>query len=241
MLFVHGAANDHSVWALQSRYFAHHGCNALAVDLPAHGRSGGQARTSVEALADWLAALLDALEVDRAVAVGHSMGALAVLALAARQPVRVRGLALLGPSAPMPVSTALLDAAQAGDHLAYELMTGWTFSPASQLGGNRQPGVWMTGNALRLMERSRPGVLHADLLACDRYADGLAAARAVRCPVLLAFARRDLMVPPKNAKPLQDALPDAQTVMIADCGHNMMTEAPDRVLDALRAFVGALP
>jgi pimeloyl-ACP methyl ester carboxylesterase len=34
ILFVHGAANDHGVWALQSRYFAHHGANVLAVDLP---------------------------------------------------------------------------------------------------------------------------------------------------------------------------------------------------------------
>ena len=43
VVFVHGAANDHSVWALQSRYFAHHGCNVLAVDLPGHGRSAGPA------------------------------------------------------------------------------------------------------------------------------------------------------------------------------------------------------
>ena len=41
------------------------------------------------------------------------------------------------------------------------------------------PGVWMTGNAMRLMERTPPGVLHADLAACHAYAGGLAAAR--RC------------------------------------------------------------
>ena len=41
VLFVHGAANDHMVWALQSRYFAHHGWNVLAPDLPGHGRSAG--------------------------------------------------------------------------------------------------------------------------------------------------------------------------------------------------------
>ena len=31
VMFIHGAANDHSVWALQSRYFAYHGCNVLAI------------------------------------------------------------------------------------------------------------------------------------------------------------------------------------------------------------------
>jgi pimeloyl-ACP methyl ester carboxylesterase len=50
IVFVHGAANDHSVWALQSRYFAHHGHGVLAVDLPGHGRSGGPALATVEAI-----------------------------------------------------------------------------------------------------------------------------------------------------------------------------------------------
>src|SRR5689334_22210946 len=52
VVFVHGAANDHSVFALQSRYFAYHGRNVYAVDLPGHSRSNGAALTSVEALAD---------------------------------------------------------------------------------------------------------------------------------------------------------------------------------------------
>jgi pimeloyl-ACP methyl ester carboxylesterase len=239
-VFVHGAANDHSVWGLQARYFAHHGNNALAVDLPAHGKSGGTARTSIESIADWLAALLDALDVDRAVWVGHSMGALAVLELAGRHPQRARALALLGPATPMLVSDALLDAARAGDHLAYELMTSWTFSATSHLGGNRQPGIWMTNVALRLMERSRPGMLHADLAACHRYENGLAAAKTIRCPVLLVFGQRDLMVPSKNAGPLRDALPGKKVVTIPECGHSMMAEAPDVVLDALREFIASL-
>ncbi|HEY2862122.1 MAG TPA: alpha/beta fold hydrolase [Casimicrobiaceae bacterium] len=238
ILFVHGAANDHSVWALQARYFAHHGSNAMAVDLPGHGRSGGSVRASIPAIADWLTALLDGLGIDRAVLVGHSMGALASLDMAARQPARVRALALLGPAAPMAVSDVLLDAAKAGDPLAYELMTGWSLSPRSHLGGNRQPGIWMTNSALRLMERSRPGVLHADLAACHGYADGLAAASATRCPVLLIFGQRDQMVPPKSAGPLLDALRGKRVVTLPECGHGMMAEAPDLVLDALREFIG---
>lgn len=241
ILFVHGAANDHSVWALQARYFAHHDHNALAVDLPAHGRSGGSVLPSIPAIADWLAALLDGLDVDRVVLVGHSMGALASLDMAARHPARVRALALLGPAAPMAVSDALLDAARSDAPLACELMTGWTLSPRSHLGGNRQPGLWMTASALRLLERSRPGVLHADLAACHGYAGGLAAARAIGCPVLLLFGQRDQMVPPRNAGPLLDALAAKRVVTIPDCGHSMMAEAPDLVLDALREFIGSAP
>ncbi|MGH8799160.1 MAG: alpha/beta fold hydrolase [Casimicrobiaceae bacterium] len=237
IVFVHGAANDHSVWALPARYFAHHGSNALAVDLPGHGKSGGKALTSIEAITDWLAALLDALGVGRAALVGHSMGALASLDAAAHHPARVGALALLGPAAPMPVSDALLDAARAGDHLACELMTGWTLSAGSHLGGSRQPGIWMAANALRLIERSGQDVLHADLEACHRYAGGLAAAATVGCPTLVIFGQRDQMVPPKSAGPLLAALADERVVTIPECGHSMMAEAPDAVLDALREFL----
>lgn len=235
--FVHGAANDHSVWALQSRYFAHHGRNVLAVDLPGHGRSEGASLSSVAAIADWLIDVLDAVKVETASLVGHSLGSLAVLDAASRHPTRVERIALLGPSVPMPVSGALLDAAKSDDHAAFEMINSWSFSPADQLGGNRMPGVWMTGNSIRLMERSRPGALYADLAACNGYADGLSAADKIRCPALLIIGERDQMTLPKHARALVAALSDQRVVMIPDCGHSLMTEAPDAVLDVLRDFL----
>ena len=237
ILFVHGAAGDHSVWALQSRYFAHHWRNVLAVDLPGHGRSEGAPLASVAEIADWLVALLDGLAIEGAALVGHSLGALAVLDAAGRNAKRVERIALLGPSVPMPVSDALLDAAKRNDHAAFEMINGWSFSAADQLGGNPLPGVWMTGNSMRLMERSRPGALYTDLVACNAYADGLAAATKVRCPALLILGQSDQMTLPKNARALIDALSDKRVLTIPACGHSMMTEAPDAVLDALRGFL----
>jgi pimeloyl-ACP methyl ester carboxylesterase len=234
---VHGAANDHGVFALQSRYFAWHGMNAVAIDLPAHGRSQGEALPSIEAIADWLRDVLDALHVDRAYLVGHSMGSLAVLECAARQPSRVARLALLGASAPMPVSDDLLAAARQNDHVAYELINGWSFGPASRLASNPWPGTWMLGNAMRLMERTREGVLAIDLEACNRYANGVAAAAAVAWPTLAIVGARDMMAPPRNAKPLIAALRDARLVTRPDTGHALMAERPDEVLDALREFL----
>jgi pimeloyl-ACP methyl ester carboxylesterase len=237
IVFVHGAAHDHSEWALQSRYFAHHGCNVLAVDLPEHGRSGGAALATVEAIADWIPQVLDAANVAQAALVGHSLGSLATLDCAARYPDRVTKVALLGPAVPMLVSDELLAAALADVHLAYEMITGWSYSVGKQLGGNAIPGMWMTGNAMRLMERLRPGVLHVDLLACQSYAGGLGAAAAVRCPVLAILGARDLMTPVKGAQALLAALADQRAVTLPDTGHAMMAEQPDAVLDALRAFL----
>jgi pimeloyl-ACP methyl ester carboxylesterase len=237
IVFVHGAANDHGVWALQSRYFAHHARNVFAIDLPGHGRSGGEARSSVEEIGGWLIALLDALAIGRCAMVGHSLGSLAVLDMAARAPDRISGVALLGPSVPMPVADVLLDAARRDDHVAFELINGWSFSAAHQLGGSEQPGVWMAGSAMRLLERSRPGALYRDLVACRDYRGGIQAGGKVRCPALLILGERDLMAPPSNARLLGEALVDKRTVTLAGCGHSLMAEAPGAVLDALRDFL----
>lgn len=236
VVFVHGGEHDHSVWALQSRHLAWHGRSVLAVDLPGHGRSTGAALPTVEALADWVAALLDAAGVDAATLVGHSLGALVALRAAAWHPARVTRIALLGPAMPMTVSDSLLELTQADDPRALALITGWSYSAAAQLGGSPVPGMWMTGTARRLMERMSPGVLHTDLLACHRCADGLVAAARVRCPALLILGSRDIMAPPRNAQALIAALSQQQTVTLAGCGHALMAEAPDAVREALARF-----
>jgi len=237
VVFVHGAANDHSVWALQSRYFAWHGYNVLAVDLPGHGRSAGAPLATIDALADWIAALVAAAARGRATLVGHSMGSLAVLECAARHPACVERIALLGPAAPMIVSEALLDAARDDTQLAYEMINAWSFSAHGTLGANPSPGMSMTGGAMRLMQRARPMALHNDLRACHAYAGGLAAAAACSVPALVIRGARDLMAPVKATLPLIEALRDPQVVTLPDAGHALMAEAPDAVLDALAAFL----
>jgi pimeloyl-ACP methyl ester carboxylesterase len=237
VVFVHGSANDHSVFALQSRYVAYHGRNVFAVDLPGHGNSEGDPLRSVEALADWLIAFLDAAEVKEASFVGHSLGSLAVLEAAARHPERVSRIALLGTAVPMIVSDQLLAGAAANDHVAFELINGWSFGAKHLLGGNPWPGVWMTGNAMRLMERARSNVLHADLVACRDYANGLRAAAAVQCPSLVVLGARDIMAPSKATRELTATLEDVRVVTLIDCGHSMMSEQPDAVLDVLRQFL----
>src|SRR4029079_6354950 len=104
IVFVHGAALDHSVCQWQSRYFAHHGFTVLAVDLPAHGRSPGLARTSMEAMADWAALFIEAAGLERARVVGASMGSLVTLAVALRHRQRVDRLALVATALPMVVN-----------------------------------------------------------------------------------------------------------------------------------------
>src|SRR5262245_9076349 len=108
VVFVHGAGMDHTVWTLQTRWFAHHGRSALAVDLPGHGRSAGAPLGAIAAQADWLLRFLDAAGLESAALVGHSMGALACLEAASRAPQRIWALALLAAAPELKVHPELL-------------------------------------------------------------------------------------------------------------------------------------
>ena len=227
---------DHTVWALQARYFAHHGRSVLAVDLPGHGRSAGPALQSIAAMADWLDAFLQAAGIATAALAGHSMGALIALEAAARFPARVRAMALLGAAPCMPVHPDLLAAAAANEHLAYDLVTSWGHGATGHVGGNLAPGLWLMGGGERLLERTAPGVLHADLAACNAY-DGTQAAARVACPALLVIGVADRMTPAKGGRKLAGAITGARAVEIAGCGHMMMLEKPDETLDALRTML----
>lgn len=239
IVFVHGGALDHSVWILQSRYLAHHGYGVLAVDLPGHGRSGGAPLASIEDMADWLVALLDAAQVGAAALVGHSMGSLAALECAARYPQRVGRIALIGTAFPMKVSPDLLEAARSDEAQAQRMINVWSHAAYAHYPGNPGPGSWVSGASLRLMQRQKRGTLYADFAACNAYAAGSERAARVNCPALLLLGARDAMTPARSGRELAKALPQATVRTLNDSGHNLMGEKPDDILDALVEFLRA--
>ena len=238
VVFIHGAQNDHSVWILQTRHFAHHGFNVLALDLPGHGRSKGAAKTTVEAMAVWLLALLDAVRVPAAMLVGHSMGSLVALAASHQAPERVSKLAMLGTTYPMRVSAALLETAHNDEPAAIDMVNIWSHSMRAQNPACALAGVSTMGSARRLMQRmsaiNPQQLFHTDFSACNAYANGEAAAHAVACPALFIFGSPDMMTPARSPRLRATAIGHAQVVHV-DAGHSLMTEQPDAVLDALFA------
>jgi pimeloyl-ACP methyl ester carboxylesterase len=237
VLFIHGTGQDHTIWVLPTRYFARHDRNVLAVDLPGHGRSGGEPLETIEAMADWVIDVLDAVGLSTAAVVGHSLGSLVVIAAAARHPQRVRTIVLVGTTVPMPVSGFLLDSAKKDKHEAIEMLNFWGYSKSAQLGGNATPGNWMLGGGVRLMEQAKPGVIHVDLNACNEYIEGLKHANEVKCPALLILGERDMLTPVRSAMKVADALPDAEKVVLEGSGHALLAERPDPVLDQLIRMV----
>ncbi|NUZ07775.1 alpha/beta fold hydrolase [Piscinibacter koreensis] len=235
--FIHGALNDHSVWTLLARWFAHHGHGVLAVDLPGHGRSHGPALESVEAMADWLLGVLDAVGASRASLVGHSMGSLIALEAAARAPQRARHLVMIATAVPMTVSPMLLEMAANDPPAAIASVNAWSHSTHAAKPSHPGPGSWLHGGNAALMHRMQAkdpssNLFLTDFRACNAYAGGLAAAERIECPATIVIGARDQMTPPRSARAVAEALRVApQTI---DAGHALMTEGSEALLGVLR-------
>jgi len=237
VVFVHGAMGDHSAFTLLARWFAHHGWGVLAPDLPSHMRSAGPALASVEAIADWLIALLDTAGVRRAALAGHSMGSLAALEAASRAPDRVTRLVMLGTAVPMPVPQALLDLGRSDTLAAIDRVVMFSHSSLAAKPSYPGPGVWLRGGARALMRQvlahgRDPLLFFNDFAACNAYERGLDAAARVRCPAHLVLGELDQMTQPKGSAAVAAAL--KATVHRVPAGHFLMQECPDAVLNAVR-------
>ena len=249
VVFIHGVLNDHSVWILQSRHLANHGWNVLAVDLPGHCRSEGEAPATVEAAADFIAALLDASGVKQAALVGHSWGSLIALEAAAGLKNRTTHLALVGTAFPMKVSQVLLDAALNDPAKGIEMINVFSRStlcaPPSALG----PGTWVFGSNSALNRRvlasnTAVNVFHRGFVACNAYANGDEAITQITCPVLFLLGSQDQMTQAAAAQGLiakaKAAGKQVQTIYLP-VGHHQMTEAPEATLSALKGFLNSDP
>jgi pimeloyl-ACP methyl ester carboxylesterase len=225
------------VWTLLARWAAHHGWSVLALDLPAHGRSEGPPLDSVESLADWVVALLDAADVQRAALVGHSLGSLIALEAASRSPGRVERLVMIGTAYPMKVSDALFSTAETDPHRAIDMVNAFSFSSTAAKPSYPGPGMWLHGSNRVLMRRVQQACTSTNLFlhdfgVCDRYANGMAAAARVACPVRFVLGERDQMTSSKGTQAFADAL--QAEVLALPGGHSLMQELPDGVLNALR-------
>ena len=244
LIFIHGVLNDHSVWILQTRYLAHHGFNVLAVDLPGHGRSAGEAPASVEAAADFIEALMDAAGLPQAALIGHSWGSLIALETAARLKDRITHAALVGTAFPMKVSPALIEASLNEPMKALQMVNVFSratlAAPPSALG----PGTWVYGASMALGKRvlasnTQVNIFHRGFVACDSYQRGLEAMTQVTCPVLFVLGALDQMTPARAAKSLIDqakASGKKHEVITVPMGHHQMSESPEETLNALKAF-----
>ena len=247
-VLIHGAGNDSTVWALQSRSLAQHGWNVAAIDLPGHGQSVD--RPEVESI-DQLARLVadfcreaPALTVDEdpleIALVGHSMGACVGLTLAANAswltPHSLRKLVLVGAGSAMPVNPSLLEATLERPLEAHRFIAAFGYGTPAQLGGAEVPGVWNLGAAFALLDRTPKQVLYRDFAACSAWqSEDLVS--EVSCPTLVVSGALDKMTPARSGAALSQSIEGARYEVIPAVGHMIQAEAPTALRGLLLEFL----
>jgi len=202
--------------------------NRYAVDLPGHGRSGGEGRTSIDGYAEVILRLLDALDLDKASLVGHSMGGAISQYLALEHPARVDRLVLVGTGARLRVLPSLLEMMLAHFPLTAEMMLSWAYSSDSSpelLDLARQEWV-----------ENDPQVVHDDFAACDVF-DVMGRLGEIRCPALVLCGEDDKLTPVKYAHYLRDNIQGASLAIVPRAGHMVMMEQPELTNRAIEEFL----
>jgi pyruvate dehydrogenase E2 component (dihydrolipoamide acetyltransferase) len=237
VLFVHGFGGDLDNWLFNLDALAEQ-APVIALDLPGHGQSTIRLPgASVAALADFVAHFLDAIDVERVHAVGHSMGGAVVSQLALAHPLRVVSLALIAPAG-----------------LGAEVNAGYTEGFAKASSRRDLKGVLellfadpalvsrqMLDDVLRY--KRLDGVeallleLHAGLFAGGRQAEqpGLELESTGK-PVLVVWGQEDRIVPADHAA---NAPVGAAVERFAGAGHMVQMERASEVNRLLRQHVGA--
>jgi len=229
LVLIHGAGGMHLYWPPEIRRLR--GYCVYAIDLPGHGKSDiCDGQQTIGDYARYLVQWLEAIQIRRAVFVGHSMGSAIALALAIHHPEYVVGLGLLGAGARLRVNPELLNYASdlTTFFKATDLMVACSFSPCAP--------PRLVELASKRMEEVRQSVLYGDLLACDRF-DVMDQLGAIQQNTLIVCGADDQMTPARYAQYLSSSIPNARLTVIPNAGHMVMLEQPYLVANSLRSFL----
>ena len=228
-VLIHGAGGSHLHWPASLRRIP--GAAVHAIDLPGHGRSEGAGRQCVEDYAAVVLGFLDALGLQRAILIGHSMGGAIAQTVALSAPQRVAGLVLIGTGARLRVAPAILSGLEQDFDQTVRLLSEWIWGPGTE------PALVAEGRRQMLAVGS--AVLLGDFLACDRF-DVREQVGGIVAPTLAITGSEDRMTPPRFGRWLTDHIPGARFVLVEGAGHMAALERPEEVAAAVQDWLGKL-
>jgi pimeloyl-ACP methyl ester carboxylesterase len=230
LVCVHGAGSSSVVWMEVVRRLSPQR-RVIAPDLPGHGQSDrwhAPDDVSIAMYRDAVGTVCAQLKVERAILIGHSMGALVALDAAAAWPERVAGLILVNGGVRLPVAPEV-----------FVKLTG----DFTRFGKWLARVVWSPATPRDVVERwgtvaftADQEITLADFRSVERY-DGAVTATRVRTPTLVLGGEDDLMTPPKLTRELAAAITGARAVVVPGAGHMIVQEQPERFFAEVESFL----
>jgi pimeloyl-ACP methyl ester carboxylesterase len=226
LVLVHGAGGSRLHWPAELRRLPR--ASVYTLDLPGHGRSQGQGCDAIKDYAEAVVAFVDAVQIERATFVGHSMGGAVALTLALDFASRVAGLVLTATGARLRVAPAILEGIHSNFAETVELITRFAWSPEAP--------QTLTELGRQALRETGPDVLLGDFSACDHF-DAMERLGEIKAPTLVVSGSADHLTPIKYARFLADHITDANLAVVEGAGHMVMLEQPEEVTKAIQEFL----
>jgi 3-oxoadipate enol-lactonase len=241
LLFLHGIGGDAECFRPQLAQFGR-AFRAIAWNMPGYAGTPLLPRTTFPALADAVAALLDARGIARVNLVGHSLGGMIAQEFALRHPGSLASLTLSGTTAAfgrpdgdfqrdfIRQRLAPLEAGQAMADLAARLV-----------GGLIGPAPDADGMAIALASMSRvPSETYRVALECLVGFDRRDALAQIAVPTLLIAGGTDTTAPAAVMERMAARIPGARFVIIPGAGHLANLEQPTEFNRVLERFLAGI-
>lgn len=242
VVWIHGFPFHRGMWAPQVAALSAE-ARTIAPDLRGFGESGRAAGPyTMERFADDVAALLDALGVEKAVIAGLSMGGYVAFALARRHPQRLRGLLLADTRADADPpegrtqrrETAALVQKKGSAVLVDALL------PRLLWEGTARDRPDVVARVRAMIEAAPPeSVAHALVGMAERL-DSNDILPEIRVPTCVLVGEHDAITPPATARAIADAIPGARLVILPGAGHLSNLESPDAFNAAAQGFLSTI-
>lgn len=210
----------------------------LRYDTRGHGGSATARRAvTIDDLAADFGALMEFAHIEAAHVVGVSLGGMTALALASRQPERVKSLTVVASLAHVPPSDMWAQRAAAVRAGGPEAVV------------DQAMGRWFT-EGFRKSHATKIGDIRAGFLAADSEGYALCTEAlmkvdlrdrlgGLKVPTRIVAGSEDSVTPPALAEAMQKAIAGSTLTVVPGVAHMIPVEKPDAVVEQIRAAVGA--
>jgi 3-oxoadipate enol-lactonase len=241
VVFVHGFPHHRKAWAAQLRALAGHS-RAIAVDLPGFGESDMPERFTMDAWANGLARFLDALEIERAIIAGLSMGGYVTLAFWRLHRERVLALVLADTRAGADTEEGKQKRRETIDLARHEGPTAVARALLPGMIGKstreREPSVVAAMRAM-LESTSVDSIVGASEAMMNR-PDATSLLATIDVPTLIIVGEEDVLTPPKESRAMHAAIPGSRLEIIPSAGHVSNVERPAAFNQVLTEFIAGV-
>ena len=227
IVFIHGSGGTGRFWLAQVQGLAER-VNTVALDLPGHGRSGKDGKSTVTDYAPAVLEFIEAAGIPHPIPCGLSIGGAIVQQLLLDYAKQFEAGILIGTGAKLKVLPMIFESIEKDYSGFVEMLCKFAASDKTV------PEVIQP--FLDDMQKCDPRVTLGDFQACNRF-DVMERLAEIRVPVMVISAQDDKLTPPKYADFLESALPNATRAHIPDAGHIAPLEKPRKVNQAIIEFL----